>query len=978
MNRNYAPYLRYSDFEDENNLNYYNTDEDFYIIQKDYNSCGLPNKNNNFKRHNSEYEQMIFRDYFDDNNFNNNLAMQKKELSETKRNLNNNSDNIFLNDMNYRKYISNIKVEGNHSKSKRSNKRNNSQNKNISNFETYNIIQIYEAPPLELTPIMEIEKFEEKKKPPKYYRKSTIYSLEEENENEEDNLSKNEIIYSKNKNSSFLRRSKLSNSQINKQILNNSLEKFNDKNSNKGENDSKNYQKYINKGNNIKLEAIINNNNNKPNNSQRNDLKRFIRYDKYNIQKSEDSNDNNMSLKNNKKEILSSTKNEKKSEEVEIKIKENEIKKIKKKNYVSQRRHRFINKLGDSSKVNNQKIETKEKIEEEKNKSSSEINKIENKFFIKSEYKSNQNKINNNNISNINININNKIPEKIIENKNVISNNEYQNKKNLLVDDKNTKKIEKVIINNIAFNNNTGPKRTEINLKDEIQNDKDKEKEMKTKDKIDTKKNYRQPMENENIKNVSNIARYNIEPDKTKLANNNKVLISIKDNKEGSSMKNIKSNKINNNIKNQNIKNNNYSKYICSFSVEKKSPNEIKENNKNLIERKKNELNNNNEQNEKNKEEENIVTDFKYPIKLENNNFLTIDDKKDNKQNNKIKRRKEINIYKINNLGNNEKQNYNHLITVDSTYKKEKEEDNNDINANHKENTPRNSSSKINVNLNQNKKPNNNIINHIKKKTNSIILDVNNVPEVLEGNFLKTLNGTINKNTKKSNHNYVSIKSSNPKKQTIIEIKEKPKELLKLSSKEFPINNKNDSNNSDKNSIIIKVNTSNKIEQEKTEKNSLNEASKENNKKYSNENINNAKNYLTIRVPSAKSINIQTNQKDNKQKKKLTSNQINNHSIKVTYGSTTFKNNADKKEKEKESEIENKEINNNNSNNETNLNIKSKYVNYKSVLNNNSNNNLNKDEKKFINSTIDNNKKELKEIKNKNNHTLYVSINSKK
>ena len=91
------------------------------------------------------------------------------------------------------------------------------------------------------------------------------------------------------------------------------------------------------------------------------------------------------SLKNNKKEILSSTENEKKSEEVEIKIKENEMKKIKKKNYVSQRRHRFINKLGDSSKVNNQKIETKEKIEEEKNKSSSEINKIENKFFIKSE-----------------------------------------------------------------------------------------------------------------------------------------------------------------------------------------------------------------------------------------------------------------------------------------------------------------------------------------------------------------------------------------------------------------------------------------------------------------------------------------------------------------------------------------------------------------------------------------------------------------
>ena len=37
-----------------------------------------------------------------------------------------------------------------------------------------NIIQIYEAPPLELTPIMEIEKNEEKRKPPKYYRKKII------------------------------------------------------------------------------------------------------------------------------------------------------------------------------------------------------------------------------------------------------------------------------------------------------------------------------------------------------------------------------------------------------------------------------------------------------------------------------------------------------------------------------------------------------------------------------------------------------------------------------------------------------------------------------------------------------------------------------------------------------------------------------------------------------------------------------------
>ena len=86
--------------------------------------------------------------------------------------------------------------------------------------------------------------------------------------------------------------------------------------------------------------------------------------------------------------------------------------------------------------------------------------------------------------------------------------------------------------------------------------------------------------------------------------------------------------------------------------------------------------------------------------------------------------------------------------------------------------------------------------------------------------------------------------------------------------------------------------------------------------------------------------------------------------------------------------IENKEKDRgkNNINANNNFNLQLKYSNYKATLKDNQNsnkseitNNVKTEENKINKSTIDNNNdKKMKEIKTKNNHTLYVSINSKK
>ena len=47
MNRNYLPYLKCSEFEDEYNSNYFNTENEFFEIQKNYNSYESNQKNHN-------------------------------------------------------------------------------------------------------------------------------------------------------------------------------------------------------------------------------------------------------------------------------------------------------------------------------------------------------------------------------------------------------------------------------------------------------------------------------------------------------------------------------------------------------------------------------------------------------------------------------------------------------------------------------------------------------------------------------------------------------------------------------------------------------------------------------------------------------------------------------------------------------------------------------------------------------------------
>ena len=183
MNRKYIPYLRYNEFEDEYTPNHYHTGNDFFTIDKTYNIYESNKKNANYcPEHVSEFNQIIPENmnYLDNRKiFKNNIFIETKDLSAQNNNFLYTSKQIHLDDMNYQKYLLNVKNEN--SNRKKMNKKNNSQNKNLTNSETYNIIQIYEAPPLELTPISENEKNEsiEKRKPPKYFRKKKIYSLED-------------------------------------------------------------------------------------------------------------------------------------------------------------------------------------------------------------------------------------------------------------------------------------------------------------------------------------------------------------------------------------------------------------------------------------------------------------------------------------------------------------------------------------------------------------------------------------------------------------------------------------------------------------------------------------------------------------------------------------------------------------------------------------------------------------------------------
>ena len=971
MNRNYTPYLKFSEFEEDIKSCHFKTENAFFEIQKNYNSTESTNKNykNIVKRHLSEYEAMIPPDNFDnnENEYNNTIFLEKRDFSGTKKNFGYSLNNIHFNNTNYKKYITFLKNENNyHSKPKRSNKKSNSKNKNILNSEMYNIIQIYEAPPLELTPIMEIEKNEEKRKPPKYYRKKIIYSLEEENEKnneKEHNINeKRNNFYKYKNNNAMLRKTKLSNSKINEEIINNNMDKT------KAEKDEKKYLNYSVKENNknpdIKKNDDININ------YKRRDIKNYYKNEKENLKAKKVSTDN---INNNdKKDEISDAKKEKEKDDIEIKIKEDDInKKIKKKNYVSKRNNRFSNKLEENQKIIEvNKEEAKNEIINEKNKINFKENyriKFKNNIIINDNLKKKSENKNEINIEN-NINENNKIIKKPIN----LEIGKQQKDENKLIKNDKEKKIN------------------EIKTKNEEQ--KEKEKEIESKNNI-TKKDYLTSNKKEDNKNFAFKNKLNIDVDKTQLSNTKKSYLINKGDKEGASMKNIKSKKIENDndstLKNKN-QNNNYSKYVYSFSVEKRNPNEIKEEKKNPIEKKKNDINiiqniqnKNNEQKEK---EQKNVYDFKSQIRTaNNNNFLTIcikkdnDNNKENKLDNKDKIRKEINISKINNtnLASAEKNNYTYISTLNYTSKKENEKYNN--NNNIKENSSKNILSKNN-NLNRVSKMNNE-----DKKENKINLSnlENNIEiEMLKQNNLKTLNSTSYKNSNRINYNYIAIKSTIPKAKSKADKVEQPINFKNINNKEVINNIKN---NTSIKEVSSNLSSSNITLQKKMYNNALmNKISIENEKKPLNEN-NNLR--LTLKIPSIKTNDeiIQDDENENQQKKKITTGKMSNHTIKVSYDSGTFKIPADKKEKVNEIKDKDKDLNNN-INFANGINLKSKYSNYKILYNTSSNtnkadvNNIKTEENKINKSTIDNNSndKPLKEIKTKNNHTLYVSINSKK
>ena len=295
MNRNYAQSLKFSELEEDIKFGHFNTDEEFFDFHNNYNSFETSNKKHKIKakRHLSEYEEIIPQENFENDfrtEYNNTIFMEKKNLSNAKKYFGYSLNNIHFNDINYKKYVINLKNDdGYHSRFKRIKKKNYSLNKNIITPDTYNVIQIYEAPPLELTPIMEIEKSEEKRKPPKYYRKKIIYSLEEENEKNNDisndimNEKKNFDYKFKFKNSNVIRKNKLSNHKINELTSNNNSDNTKD------EKNDKIYTQYS-------KEKKKNNENKKTDemksNYKRKDYSKYIKYERENSKISKDSNNN--------------------------------------------------------------------------------------------------------------------------------------------------------------------------------------------------------------------------------------------------------------------------------------------------------------------------------------------------------------------------------------------------------------------------------------------------------------------------------------------------------------------------------------------------------------------------------------------------------------------------------------------------------------------------------------------------------------
>ena len=180
-----------------------------------------------------------------------------------------------------------------------------------------------------------------------------------------------------------------------------------------------------------------------------------------------------------------------------------------------------------------------------------------------------------------------------------------------------------------------------------------------------------------------------------------------------------------------------------------------------------------------------------------------------------------------------------------------------------------------------------------------------------------------------------------------------------------------------------KINSNNNSNNRMNNRRSINDLNNDNMSNKTNSNIsnqnsnNNNNNYQALRATSVKSVEMkgQTGNESIPSKRKNNIGQNNNHFVKLSYGLVTFKFSNDKKENENKGT---NNIINNNKNNENNT-ITNYANNNKTTLNNNNiginNNNIeNKNNaNSFIN--IDRNRRDTKA---KNNHSIYISVVSKK
>ena len=1035
MHKNYIPYLKYNEFEEIYTPNHFHTGNDFFTIQRSNNIFDSTQKNANcYDGNSSEYRHIIPQNtnFFDNRKiYENNNFLETKELSP-----NNNflfsSKNIHFDDMPYQKYILHLNTEGSNSTIKKINKKNKSQNKNVSNHE-YNIIQIYEAPPLELTPISEIEKneFEEKRKPPKYYRKKKIYSLEDNKENKNNklfDLDYNELekIRKKyeNKNldsnynyNNFLKHTKLTNSKPKNKTNNESREKkdniyfrnlttdakyeakISDNTANinfnkylrreslnkiKDNNNCQNSQINVNKEEKKMEIGRMSNNNNKNNINNitvekgekklyiKSHNKSFIQKQKYQINQKINEKIENEEIKNRliieQKDIKENNKNNL-----------NNINNIKKEQLIKDR--------DDKTKINEKKEKDKEKEDKEKDKKNIQITINE------------DNKENKNN--------NGKNEERIKRAHNIFGSKEKQKMIYKIDNNVNVNVIEKPLIKNLLYKKNTNltvQKNEEEKKNNKKIFQKDKEKDIKTAQQITIRSSLRQNRIQENnkeiidmnkeVKKEKNNILLNIEVDKTQLSSNKRTYLyskveKDKDKDKDPSLNNIKTNKINNESQ---IKK--YSKkYIYSFSVEKnKEEKNGRENNH--TERKMNEGNND-------KSNINEIKNYKDSYKSENKQSKSITDrsailnrseginKNDNQKSNEkkiIKDNSNIGFFEKNKK-NEVKKNYLTNPTQQEKNNIVEESKNNDVPSIRKSlynNNNKVIDGKRNY-VNIKKENNNNSKNNINK-------------DKRENNLTTIINSTYKNNYRSNNHNYVAVKSSGPKKLNnitqLMPIKIEKQEIITNDTKKL-ISLENNNAIQTKNDPIPSILNLNKNEQKqiitrdnnRRLTNDINNATNSSN----NNQTNNNNNYQVIRAPSVKSVDVKAqnnnnNNNDNnlaKRKNYVNQNQNNNHSMKVSYGVNTFKQLNEKKENEnKTTNINNNNNNNsNNKNNELNIITKINLNNNNSNGNNTKNNTNNDNNENVVNVNINksiNINNNRREVRTMNNHSLYVSIVSKK